>query len=118
MRMFVDVMKVYLYREAVDFRKQINGLSILVEQELELDPFNESLFVFVNRARNRVKILYWERNGFCLWMKRLEKDKFAWPRHLDEAIINLEEEQLNWLLLGFDVWRQPPHERLHYQSVS
>ena len=66
MRPTNDLPVVYLSREAVDFRKGINGLSILVEDTLSLDPFSEHLFVFCNRRRNRVKILYWERNGFCL----------------------------------------------------
>jgi len=58
---------VYLCRESIDFRKGINGLAVLVEEVLQQDPFSEQLFVFCNRTRDKVKILYWERNGFCLW---------------------------------------------------
>lgn len=58
---------VYLCRDAVDFRKGINGLSVLVKDSLCLDPFSEHLFVFCNRRCNRIKILLWERSGFCLW---------------------------------------------------
>ena len=61
---------VYLCRDIVDFRKGINGLSVLVEEALKLDPFSEQLFVFCNRKHDRVKMLCWERNGFCLWRKR------------------------------------------------
>ena len=68
---------VYLCMEAVDFRKHIDGLSMLVQEELELDPFSEQLFVFINRGRDKIKILYWERSGFVLWYKRLEKQRFA-----------------------------------------
>ena len=64
---------VYLHRLPVDFRKTINGLSLIVQDELLLDAYSESLFVFINKARNRIKLLYWEKNGFCLWQKRLEK---------------------------------------------
>ncbi len=71
--------QVYLCREPIDFRKAINGLSVLVEQELGLSPFASALYVFTNRPRNKIKALYWHRNGFCLWQKRLEADKFAWP---------------------------------------
>jgi len=71
---------VYLCRDAVDFRKGINGLSVLVKDSLCLDPFSEHLFVFCNRRCNRIKILLWERSGFCLWQKRLEKTCFHWPR--------------------------------------
>lgn len=61
---------VYLYRRAVDFRLSIGGLSVLVERELGMNPFGDALYVFVNRRRDRIKALYWHRNGFCLWYKR------------------------------------------------
>ena len=63
---FDPALKVYLHREAVDGRKNINGLALLVEQALGLDPFAPALFVFSNRRRDRVKILLWERTGFWL----------------------------------------------------
>lgn len=109
---------VYLHRLPVDFRKAINGLSIIVQDELELDPFGESLFVFINRSRNRIKLLYWDKNGFCLWHKRLEKNKFAWPTQQQGVTVNLSVEELNWLLDGFDIWRMLPHQRLFYDSVG
>jgi transposase len=71
--------RVYLVLGNTDMRKAINGLSILVESHLQLDPFSGHLFVFCNRRRNILKILYWDRNGFCLWQKRLEKHDFKWP---------------------------------------
>ena len=117
MRPSDDLPQVYLCREAVDFRKGINGLAALVEEELALDPFSEMLFVFCNRRRNRIRILYWERNGFCLWMKRLEKDRFKWPRRGDKGIITLNGQQLNWLLDGYDLSVMKPHQALHYRSV-
>ena len=113
---FADV-PVYLHREAVDFRKQINGLSLIVQDSMELNVFSESLFVFINRTRTRIKILYWQRNGFCLWMKRLEKDRFAWPKQIRHDIIDISTEELHWLLEGFDIWNKPPHQRLHFSSV-
>ncbi|MCF4010576.1 IS66 family insertion sequence element accessory protein TnpB [Rheinheimera sp. UJ63] len=77
MKMFLDVPKVYLHKQSVDFRKSINGLSLLVEQEMQLSPFSGALFVFCNRQRTRLKVLYWDSTGFCLWYKRLEKTRFA-----------------------------------------
>jgi len=65
--------RVYLAVGATDMRKQINSLTILVEQHMHLDPLSGSVFVFCNRRRSTVKALYWDRNGFCLWQKRLEK---------------------------------------------
>ena len=67
MRPDAKVEKVYLYPQPVDFRKSIDGLAALVELDIKVAVFDPVLFVFLNRARNRVKILYWERNGFCLW---------------------------------------------------
>mgnify|MGYP003692602081 CR=1 FL=1 len=66
--------KIYLYRKPVDFRKSIDGLAALVELDIKVAVFDPVLFVFLNKSRNRVKILYWERNGFCLWLKRLESE--------------------------------------------
>ena len=110
--------QVYLCVEPVDFRKSICGLSLLVEQQLQLNPFEGVLFVFINRRRDKIKILYWEKNGFCLWYKRLEKQRFKWPLGHNAATIDLNGEQLNWLLDGFDLWRNKPHESLHFQSVG
>lgn len=109
--------RVYLCRAFVDMRKSINGLSILVEQELELDPFGRHLFVFCNRKRDKVKVLYWERCGFVLWYKRLEKARFAWPVGRGQAVVSLTGRELNWLLDGIDVFHLRPHAELSYESV-
>lgn len=99
-------------------RKSINGLATIVEQEMTLDPFAETLFVFCNRARDKVKILSWEKNGFILWYKRLEKQRFHWPDRIDKEIVTLTGEQLNWLLDGFDIWSNKPHARLQFSAVA
>jgi len=108
---------VYLHRDAVDFRKQINGLSLIVQDSMALNVFSEAFFVFVNRPRTRIKILYWQRNGFCLWMKRLERDKFSWPKQIQKDVMSISTQELNWLLEGFDIWQKPPHQTLHFTSV-
>jgi transposase len=112
-----DDVDVYLCRECVDMRKSINGLSILVEQSLGLDPFSPQLFVFCNRKRDKIKILYWERTGFVLWYKRLEKNHFAWPPTGDEEIVTLTGRALNWLLDGIDVFAMQPHEEISFDTV-
>lgn len=107
---------VYLCVEPVDGRKQINGLAELVQDHLALNPLNEQLFVFINKRKNRCRILYWERSGFVLWLKRLEKDRFAWPRGGEhDGVVTLEARQLNLLLDGYDIWRMRPHQRLYYE---
>ncbi|WP_275076478.1 IS66 family insertion sequence element accessory protein TnpB [Providencia rettgeri] len=102
MRMFVNTPTVYLCANFVDFRKSINGLAALVEAELELPVLSGALFVFCNKARDKLKLLYWDQTGFALWYKRLDKQKFKWPK-LQTPTLNLTEEQLSWLLSGFDV---------------
>lgn len=109
---------VYLCRDAVDFRKSIGGLSAIVEQEFGANVFGSSLHVFVSRRRDRIKALYWHRNGFCLWYKRLEKDRFAWPAATAEATTQITMQELEWLLEGFDLWTNRPHQTLQYQSVT
>ena len=109
---------VFLCREPVDFRLAINGLSLRVEQHLAMNPFESALYVFSNRHKTRIKILYWEKNGCCLWQKRLEKDRFHWPAPGENKTVTLTSEELNWLLDGFDIWRHSPHKVLPYTSVA
>lgn len=110
--------KVYLCVTPVDFRKSISGLSLLVEQSLELNPFDPALYVFINRKRDKLKILLWENNGFVLWYKRLEQERFKWPTGHTASTITLNGQELNWLIDGFDLWRNVPHKSLHFRSVG
>jgi transposase len=107
--------RVYLAVGSTDMRKSINGLSIIVEQALELDPFSGELFVFCNRRRNIIKILYWDENGFCLWYKRLEEHRFKWPQR-PEQVLSINRKQLSWLLAGLDF--SSAHQRLYYRHAG
>jgi transposase len=117
MRTTHDLSLVYLCSQPVDFRKGILGLSALVEANLSLNPFTEALFVFCNRQRSGIKMLYWQHNGFCLWQKRLEKEHFFWPGTDQAAVLELTVQQLNWLLEGYDISTMKPHKKLSYTSV-
>lgn len=108
--------KAYLALGITDMRKSINGLSILVSEQLELNPFSGHLFVFCNRKRNMLKILYWDRNGFCLWHKRLEKHSFKWPISKEE-IMTIEERELAWLMDGLDIYQKEAHKSLKYSTL-
>ena len=108
---------VYLHRDAVDFRKSVNGLVAIVEQALQLDPFAPACFVFGNRRRDKVKLLCWERNGFWLCYKRLEEDRFVWPKS-DAALVTLNVEQLHWLLDGIDLAALRGHHTRVFQRAS
>lgn len=107
---------VYLHRDPVDMRKSINGLSMIVLEELEMSFDGERLFVFVSRCGKKLKILYWDRTGFALWYKRLEKQKFHWPKDHDDKIVLSSAGQLKKLLFGFDVF-QKPHVFLQYSQI-
>ncbi len=87
----------------------------MVEEQFELDLFSGSLFAFCNRKRNIVKILYWSKNGFCIWMKRLEEEKFRWPDS-EEEVIEISQAALGWLLHGLDL--SHAHRQLQYSSVG
>ena len=109
--------QVYLALGSTDMRKSINGLSILVQEHLEMNPLSGHLFVFCNRSRNMVKVLYWDRNGFCLWHKRLEKHYFTWPESVQE-VMEIDQRQLGWLLEGLDMCRMRAHETLRYSTLA
>ena len=79
-------------------RKSINGLAAVVENSFRLDPFEQVLFVFCNRQRNRLKILTWEDNGFWLHFKRLERGHFKWPTQGEDATMTLSVEELSHLI--------------------
>ena len=95
--------RVYLALGSTDLRKAINGLSVLVEQAMGLNPFSGDLFVFCNRRQNIIKILYWDENGF------------KWPKHA-EQVLTINRKQLSWLLAGLDF--SSAHQRLYYEHVS
>ena len=112
-----EAVRVYLCRGPVDMRKSINGLSVLVEGVLSLDPFAPHLFGFCNRRRDKVKVLYWEGNGFVLWYKRFEKQRVYWPEETEEGVVELSGRELNWLLDGYDLTKLKPHRKLSYTTV-
>jgi transposase len=97
-----------------DMRKQINGLTVIVQDDMELNPFSPSIFLFCNRERKILKALYWDKNGFCLWQKKIEKESFPWPKDESEAQ-KITYEQLKLLLSGIDFWKA--HKALNYCEV-
>jgi transposase len=118
LRPSLSASRVFLCVEPVDFRKSIDGLSLIVEQHLGLSPFEAVLYVFINRKRDKIKILLWEKNGFILWYKRLEKQRFKWPTENTGNTVTLNGKELNWILDGFDLWKNQPHKSLNYRSVG
>ena len=109
--------RVYLCQSAVDLRKSIDGLSVLVEGALGLSPLESALYVSCNRGWNKVKVLYWEGNGFVVWYKRYEKQRVYWPAATAERVTTMSGRELNWLLDGYDLSKLRPHRKLIYASV-
>lgn len=111
---FSSELKVYLALGATDMRKAINGLSVLVSEQMHLDLFSGHLFVFCNRQQTILKILYWDKNGFSLWQKRLEKDRFKWPKTSKE-VMNITPRELSWLIDGLNI--NQAHKPLKYSMI-
>ncbi|MHB0953492.1 MAG: IS66 family insertion sequence element accessory protein TnpB [Allorhizobium sp.] len=114
-RLVADL-KVYLHREPIDFRAGIKSLAVLV-QEVELDPFAPAVFAFCNRRRDRMKLLFFDRSGFVMVLKRLSEDRFRWPRR-ETTVVTLTTEQLHWILDGIDMNAMVRHPVRQYQIAG
>jgi len=107
---------IYLCTGFVDMRKAIDGLSAIVALELNEDIYSRSLFLFCNRRKKILKALYWDKTGFAQWIKRLEEDRFYWPKAQSQGSIIISSQWLHWLLSGVDVWKLKPHKKLKYSK--
>ena len=96
---------IWLYPKPIDFRKQIDGIVILIADHLQLNPVSGQLFLFRNCHANKIKMLWWDRNGFCLFYKRIEKGRLKFPTVHDQ-VLELTRDQLSWLLSGLDYMKQ------------
>lgn len=95
-------MLVYMVNTPVSMHKSFDGLSALVQSQLKLSPLQAHLFVFFNRTRDKVKLLYWDRNGFFIWYKRLEQGRFP-ALKVSGSHYKLTVAELNLLLEGIDL---------------
>lgn len=110
--------RVYLCLTACDMRRSFDGLHALVTQIMELDPFAGHLFVFGNRRRDRVKILYWDRDGFAVWAKRLEEGTYALPfEENGERRREITAQELGALLSGIDL-SQAKRRKRYQRSIT
>ena len=103
--------RVFLATGATDMRNSIDGLASLVKHQFKLDPFSNSLFVFCNRQKDKIKVLHWTATGFTLWYKRLERGKFRWPDNTDE-VITVSDRQFSWLLDGLTLEQPKAHKEV------
>lgn len=107
--------RIYVRPGYIDMRKQINALSVYVQEDMKNNPLSGDLYIFCGKSRRLLKILYWDRNGFCMWQKRLEQDKFPWPLDKEDAK-EITEDELSMLLDGIDFWNA--HKVLKFSAVS
>jgi len=106
--------RIFVRPGITDLRKAVNGLSSIVQEGMEQDPFSGSIYIFCNHERKLLKAVYWDRTGFWLSQKRLEKDKYPWPQDESEAR-ELTAEELQMLLDGIDFFNA--HKEVYYKKV-
>ena len=110
--------KIFIHRDPVDMRRGINGLCDLVFSSNMGDLKGANLFVFMGKRRHLIKVLYFDKSGFCLWQKRLEEARFAWPKKMLEDVVLMTPEQFTWLLEGYDPWKMKPFSEVHFERVG
>lgn len=105
-----EIEKVHLALGATDLRKSIDGLSLIVQHVLKLDPFSTHLFAFCNKRQNLIKVLVWDNNGFWIHYKRLESGTFKWPPKGTGASVSISQRQFYWLLDGLSAYQEDAHK--------
>lgn len=115
MKSIHEFQSLYVHRAPVDMRKNINGLAAIVATEMRLDLKSSSLFIFCNGRRTRMKILYFDRSGFALWFKRLEGDKFPWPKNVADETLTITARELALLLEGINIFSR--FEEIHFDHL-
>jgi len=111
----VSKARIFIRPGKTDLRKAANGLAVLVEQEMQGEVFSGDAYLFCNQERKLIKALWWEKCGFWLCQRRLEKEKYPWPE-TSEAVKELNTEELSMLLKGIDFFKA--HKTLYYKNVS
>ena len=117
--MFGDISKaeqIYIACGYTDMRKSIDGLMLIVKQTFQLNPFQNNLFLFCGRRRDRIKALFWEGDGFILLYKRLESGGFQWPKNA-QSVRSITPQQLRWLLEGLCIDQPKAVQKLNTTAL-
>lgn len=109
--------RVLMATKPIDFRKGMNGLAALVQEQLKTDPFGGVIYVFRAKRADRIKLLFWDGSGVCLFCKRLEDGKFRWPR-IEDGVMRLSAAQLSALVEGLDWTRMHARRSVPPQAVQ
>jgi len=113
MKSISEFPQIFLYRDRVDMRKQAIGLMTVVQESMRMDPFS-GIYAFCSRRRDLLKLVYFDTSGFAMWVKKLDREKFPWPRKMETDYIEITPTQMSWLLDGFDFSKLKPHKKLEY----
>ena len=109
--------RVFVYRHSVDMRKGMDGLAALVTLEFGRNPMDRCSYVFTNKNRDKIKLLIWHLNGYWVLYKRLEKQRFKWPDWFEGDSLTLTQDQLDYLLDGYDLNGMRPHRAVSYAAA-
>lgn len=115
---FSDELKILVSIKPIDMRKAIDGLTVLVVEQLQLNPQEKYLFLFCNQQRNKLKGIYFDKNGFLMIYKRLERKKFYIPKDFKDNRLEITHQQLSWLLAGFDFMNLADFPELQFSNYS
>jgi transposase len=115
--MIIDLsnVRIFLRPGHTDLRKAVNGLTGIIEGQMNGEVFSGDVYLFCNRERKLLKAVYWDKTGFWLSQKRLEKEKFPWPQ-TSESVQELQKEEVMMLLKGIDFFKM--HKELYYKKVT
>ena len=113
---FSDIPTIYLIQGYTDLRKGIDGYASLIQNHHNLEVFQDSLFIFCNRHRDKIKCLYWDGTGFWLLYKRLEKGHFKWCSKEDDSL-SITHQQLSWLLDGLKIEQKTAFKNSHPKYI-
>jgi transposase len=111
----LSTVRIFIRPGYTDLRKAVNGLAGIIEQQMAGEVFSGNVYLFCNRERKLLKALWWDKTGFWLSQKRLEKEKYPWPE-TGEAARELSVEELHMLLTGIDFFKA--HKPVYYKNVS
>ncbi|MDY2825650.1 MAG: IS66 family insertion sequence element accessory protein TnpB [Treponema sp.] len=106
--------KIYVRPGSTDLRKGVSGLTAIIENEMKLSALSESVFLFCNKSHKLLKVIFWNKTGFWIAQKRLERSTWPWP-NTETAAREITNDQLSMLLCGIDFWRA--HEEIKFSSV-
>lgn len=112
-----DDVKMYVVTGVTDLRKGIDGYAAIVQDQLHLNPFDHTMYIFCNKEHNKIKILYWDSTGFWLLYHRLEKGHFKWKKDSETGSIQISRQQFEWLRQGLKIEQKTSVQEVHPKYI-